>query len=86
MADSEIKLSLSGFDKKVKFNLNESNETELIGSQSNLADSSQHINTNKQQMSQRNKRESLVLDPNKSSSAPRYSLDKEIASKVGNPN
>ena len=71
MADSEIKSSLSGFDKKVKFNLNESNETELIGAQSSLV---------------AKKRESLVFDNNRSSSVPRYTLDKEIASKVGNPN
>jgi hypothetical protein len=71
MADSEIKSSLSGFDKKVKFNLNESNETELIGAQSSFV---------------AKKRESLVFDNNRSSSVPRYTLDKEIASKVGNPN
>ena len=86
MADSEIKSSLSGFDKKVKFNLNESNETELIGAQSSLVSSSEYGNTPKQQISPTKKRESLVFDTNRSSSVPRYTLDKEIASKVGNPN
>lgn len=33
MDDSDINSSLSSFDKKVKLNLKESNETEMIGAQ-----------------------------------------------------
>lgn len=82
MADSEINSSLSGFDNKVKLNLNESNETELIVAQSNSAASS--FNTPKQPKSPTNKKDSLVMS-NRLSSA-RYILDKDIAAKVDNPN